>query len=179
MLAVAGARAAPPAPTLSKEVAQTITVHHAWSRATPPGTTVGVLYFDIINTGAADELLSIESPLAPRVEMHSTTMVAGMMEMRPATTVAIPTQGHVTFEPGGLHAMLLDMKQPLVEGDKIPLTLVFRHAGRVAAQAVVVAPDATSGTAGLPAAATQDASGRERSRSTHPSEIDPAAQSVP
>ena len=132
--------------------AQTLTVHNAWSRATPPGTAVGVLYFDIFNSGAADELLAIESPRAQRVEMHSTTMMAGMMEMRPAETVAIPALGRVRFEPGGLHAMLMDMKQPLVQGDKIPLTLVFRHAGRVAAQAVVEAPGATSGSAATPAA---------------------------
>jgi protein SCO1/2 len=134
--------------------AQTLTVHDAWSRATPPGTAVGVLYFDIVNTGAADELLAIESPRAQRVEMHSTAVVAGMMEMRPAKTVEIPAQGHVRFEPGGLHAMLMDMKQPLVEGDKIPLTLVFRHAGRLAAQAVVEGPGATSGPAETPAAAS-------------------------
>ena len=141
----------------------TVAVRNAWSRATAPGAPVGVAYFEIVNTGAGDELLGIESPAAARVEMHATTTVNGMMEMRATATVEIPAAGHVAFAPGGLHAMLMELKQPLVEGARIPLTLVFRHAGRVAVQAVVEGPGAmtappdapTAGRAriGVPAAA--------------------------
>lgn len=126
---------------------QALTVRNAWSRATAPGAPVGVVYFEIVNTGAADELLGIESAAARRVEMHSTMTMGGMMEMRPAETIVVPAAGRVRFEPGGLHAMLKGMKQPLVEGAKFPLTLVFRHAGRVAVQAVVLDPGATTGPA--------------------------------
>jgi protein SCO1/2 len=154
--AVAAAQPAPP-----------LTLRNAWSRATAPGASVGVLYFDIVNAGAADELLAIESPAAQRVEMHLTTMVGGMMEMRPAETVAIPAMGHVAFAPGGLHAMMIDLKQPLVEGAELPLTLVFRHAGRVAAQAVVLAPGATRGPAG-PGAATAPTGAKDPAGATAP-----------
>jgi protein SCO1/2 len=114
-----------------------VTVQRAWSRATPPGTTVGVAYFDIVNSGAADDLVGLDSAAAQRVEMHATSMAGGMMQMRQVQSVAIPAAGRVAFSPTGLHAMLLQLKQPLKEGERVPLTLIFRHAGKVQVMAVV------------------------------------------
>ncbi len=114
-----------------------VSVVRAWSRATPPGVTVGVAYFEITNGGAQDELIAISSPVAARVEMHSTTMAGGLMQMREAESVDVPAKGRVVFEPGGLHAMLIDLKKPLIEGARLPLTLVFRRAGKVSVEAVV------------------------------------------
>ncbi len=114
-----------------------VSVVRAWSRATPPGVTVGVAYFEITNGGAADTLIAISSPVAARVEMHSTTMAGGLMKMREAESVDVPANGRVVFEPGGLHAMLIDLKKPLIAGTRLPLTLEFRHAGKVSVEAVV------------------------------------------
>jgi len=108
----------------------------AWSRATAPGTTVGVVYFDVTNSGAADLLLAVESPAAQRAEMHSTT-ADGMMRMRPMESVAVPAKGQLVFKPGGMHVMLLDLVQPLRAGMRIPITLLFRDAGRISAEALV------------------------------------------
>jgi copper(I)-binding protein len=109
----------------------------AWSRATVPGVSVGVVYFEIVNAGAADSLRAIESPAAQRVEMHSMMIVDGVMQMRPTRAVYVPAKGRVLFKPRGLHAMLIDLKQPLKEGERFPLTLVFRHSGRVRVEAII------------------------------------------
>jgi periplasmic copper chaperone A len=37
----------------------------------------------------------------------------------------------VKLAPGGLHLMLLDLKGPLKQGDKLPITLEFERAGKV------------------------------------------------
>lgn len=137
----------------------TLAVRDAWSRATAPGAPAGVAYFVIVNTGAADVLMGLESPLAQRVEMHATTTVGGMMEMRSAETVAVPAAGRVAFEPGGLHAMLMDLRRPLTEGERIALTLNFRHAGRVPVQAIVAGPGAMTAPAVPPAARAETAAG--------------------
>jgi copper(I)-binding protein len=108
-----------------------------WSRATAPGVSVGVAYFEIVNGGAADTLTGIESPVAAHVEMHSMTTVDGVMQMRQLSFVGVPAKGRLQFQPGGLHVMLIDLKQPLKEGDRFPLTLVFRHAGRVRVDVIV------------------------------------------
>jgi periplasmic copper chaperone A len=63
------------------------------------------------------------------------------MRMRPVTSVEVPAQGRVRFQPGGLHVMLIDLTQPLKEGQRSPLTL---HAGSVRVEAVVQGLGATA-----------------------------------
>ena len=37
----------------------------------------------------------------------------------------------VKLAPGGYHLMLFDLKSPLKQGDKVPVTLEFEKAGKV------------------------------------------------
>jgi copper(I)-binding protein len=117
--------------------AASLTVTQPWSRATAPGATVGAVYFDIVNGGTADTLIRIESPVAKSIEMHESKMQGDSMQMRQVKAVHIPAKGRVRFESGGLHVMLVDLKQPLKAGDKFPLRLVFRAGGTVDKQVVV------------------------------------------
>ncbi len=43
----------------------------------------------------------------------------------------IPAGWQVTFEPGGLHVMLIGLHQDLEPGDVFTLTLEFENAGSV------------------------------------------------
>jgi protein SCO1/2 len=124
-------------PSVSADAAATgsITVVQPWARATAPGASEGVVYFDLVNCGATDELLGIESSAARSVEMHAMTNHGGLMQMRPVTALAIAANGRLRFEPGGLHAMLVDLKEPLQAGGRVPLTLTFRHGGRIRIEA--------------------------------------------
>jgi periplasmic copper chaperone A len=99
----------------------------AWSRATPPGTTVGVGYLTLHNVGKqARTLVSLSSPVAAAVEMHETTRTPdGMSRMRPLASITIPPDGTLTFEPSGKHLMLVGLKAPLVAGQVFPVTLKF------------------------------------------------------
>lgn len=123
-------RAAMPAPA-------SVQVLNAWSRATAPGASVGVAYFEIVNSGAADALIGMESPVAERAEMHSTSMNGAVMQMRPVASVQVPAGARILFEPGGLHAMLIDLKQPLQQGQRFALTLLFERAGRIRVEVLV------------------------------------------
>ena len=114
-----------------------IRVVGAWSRSTAPGASVGVVYFEVINAGPADTLLAIECPAAERAEMHATARADGIVKMRPVASVDIPAGGRLSFQPGGLHAMLIGIKQPLMEGGRLPLTLVFRRAGKLRFEAAI------------------------------------------
>jgi protein SCO1/2 len=124
-------------PAADPASSESIRVAGAWSRSTAPGASVGVVYFEVINSGPADTLLTIECPAAQRVEMHATTRADGIMKMRPVSSVDIPERGRVAFTPGGLHAMLIGIKQPLQEGGRLPLTLVFRRAGKLRLEAAI------------------------------------------
>jgi hypothetical protein len=55
----------------------------------------------------------------------------GVMKMRPAGPLEIPPGGELRLAPGGLHIMLMELKQPLTEGESLPLTLIFETAGEV------------------------------------------------
>jgi copper(I)-binding protein len=129
LLATSSVTAQPPATS--------IVVTRAWSRATVPGATVGAAYFEIMNSGPADALTAVECPVARRIELHSMATVSGMMQMRPVSSVDLPTKERVVFGPQGLHAMLVDLKRPLREGEHVPLTLLFRHADPVEVDALV------------------------------------------
>lgn len=112
-----------------------IQVTQAWARPTPPTAQVGAVYFSVTNSGAKeDKLLSVSSSVAASVEIHQTQTVKGMMQMRQVASVSCPAGVTVKIEPGGLHAMLLGLKQPLMEGSRVDLTLRFRDAGVLSIQ---------------------------------------------
>ena len=51
--------------------------------------------------------------------------------MQQATHIVIEPGESVALEPGGYHIMLINLQQPLVDGEKFPMTLRFEHAGTV------------------------------------------------
>jgi copper(I)-binding protein len=121
LVAPASVAAAPAAPA----VRPVLTVTGAWSRPAVAGTT-GVGYMTLANHGnAADALVSIASPAASRVEMHSSSMTGGVMSMEREDKVAVPAGGQVVFGPGAYHVMLIGLKSTLKPGDRAPATLTF------------------------------------------------------
>ncbi len=51
--------------------------------------------------------------------------------MRPVEAIPVAAGGTVTLAPGGLHMMLIGLRQALKPGDSFPLTLRFEKAGPV------------------------------------------------
>lgn len=132
---LAGCNPAPEAeaPARSEAAASIIAVTEPWSRETAEGQNAGGAFMTIANTGtAADSLTGGTTPVAGRVEIHTMTMENDVMRMRRFEEgLDIPAGGTVTLEPGSFHLMLMDLKQPLKAGDKVPLTLTFKGAGAV------------------------------------------------
>jgi len=115
-----------------------LTIGHPWARATVGTSRPGGAYLTVTNKGAeADRLTGAESPVAGRVELHRSGMADGMMRMTPVEAIEVPAGGKVALEPGGYHLMLMGLKKPMVAGSKVPLTLVFEKAGRVAVEVTV------------------------------------------
>lgn len=115
-----------------------ITVEQPWSRASPGAAPNGAAYMTLRTTGGADRLVAVESPAAQRAELHTLEMAGTVMRMRPVDAIDVPAGGAVTLQPGGLHVMLMGLDKPLVEGETLPLTLVFEDAGRVAVSAQIL-----------------------------------------
>jgi periplasmic copper chaperone A len=115
-----------------------ITVSHPWARATPGGVTVGGAYFEVkAAPGQADRLVGGRSAIAGSVEVHSHSMENGVAKMRKIDGLPIKGGESVVLKPGGYHVMLLDLKQPLKEGDLVKFTLSFEKAGDIEVEATV------------------------------------------
>ena len=107
-------------------------IDHPYLRATPPGARTGAAYFTVRNVGStADRLLGASTPAAKVVELHTMTMDGNVMRMRAVAAIDIPAGGKAALTTHGYHAMLVDLAKPLKEGERIPLTLRFEHAGTI------------------------------------------------
>src|SRR5216684_4799753 len=121
-------------PVRAEEVkAGDLVITQAWSRATPGGAKIGGGYLTIENKGAApDRLIGGSADIAGKVEVHEMAMNNGVMTMRPLDKgLTIEPGKTVKLAPGGYHLMLLDLKSPLKQGDRVPVTLEFEKAGKV------------------------------------------------
>lgn len=110
-----------------------LSVAEPWSRPAAQGASA-VGYLSVTNTGpSADVLMAVETPAAASASMHRTTMNGTVMSMREIKGgLAIPPGKTIAFAPGGDHIMLVGLKKKTVVGDRLPATLVFQKAGRVA-----------------------------------------------
>ena len=117
---------------VSTSVFSQIEISDAWSRATPPGAKVAAGYLTIRNKAAAvDRLVGAASPAAARVETHVTEKQGEVMRMREVKGYEVPAKGSFELKPGGAHLMLVDVRRPFKEGDRIPLVLRFQNAGEI------------------------------------------------
>lgn len=118
-----------------------------FTRATPPGAKIAGGYLTLNNDGAQDDrLIGASSPVAGSIEIHEMTMQGDVMKMR-ALPDGVPLRAGQTVElkPGGYHLMMMDLTQPLTEGESVPLTLTFENAGEVQLSLPVGAINAKGG----------------------------------
>lgn len=108
-------------------LADTVKVDAPWVRATAPGQKVAGGFMTL--TADADMVLvGGSSPVSKHFELHYMKMENGVMEMREMKEIPLPKGKAVSLEPGGLHVMFIDLRQPIREGRKVPMTLVVKGA---------------------------------------------------
>jgi len=129
-------------------VAQTgsIQIDNPWARASVGKT--GAIYLTIKNTGGTDDrLMSATTPAADQAQLHIEINDNGIMKMRPLSAIDVKGNSTVTLAPGGMHVMLVGLKQPLKEGQSFPLTLSFAKAGKIDVTVKVMKAGAMNGMA--------------------------------
>lgn len=96
-----------------------------------------------------DRLVRAESPASRVVSLHTMDMSGGVMRMAEMTNgAALPAGTPVAFRPGGDHMMVEGLKQPLRQGDKIVLRLVFEKAPPLEVTATGAQPPLSPGHGG-------------------------------
>src|SRR5262249_11236752 len=110
-----------------------IKIEAPWIRATPAGAEVAGGYMKIVNTGKeTDRLVSGSTGIAGQVEDHEMKVDGSGIKMRALPTGPQLKPGQsVELKPGSYPLMLVGLKQPPKEGDKVKGTLVFEKAGTV------------------------------------------------
>ncbi|HHG89320.1 MAG TPA: copper chaperone PCu(A)C [Devosia sp.] len=105
----------------------------AFTRATPPNAKTGGGFVTITNNGEMDDqLVSVSSPAAAVVELHTMKMENEVMVMRSSPDGFAVPAGEVTeLSPGGKHIMFMQITEPFRMGNLVPVTLVFERAGSV------------------------------------------------
>ena len=117
-----------------------------FARATLPNAPTGAVYLSLSNMGEEpDRLVSGTTSVAKDVQIHSMTMKDDVMQMRQLVDGIEIAPGEIhTFEPSGLHIMLIEVQQPLIEGETFILTLEFEHSGEIEIDVPIVGIGARS-----------------------------------
>jgi periplasmic copper chaperone A len=115
-----------------------LVIGHPWTYATPPGAKVGGAFMELRNKGAVgDKLISAETPIAGKTELHTHAIEGGVMRMRSVPGIEVAAGASVALKPGSFHVMLFDLKQGLIKGERFPLTLTFEKSGKTTVDVVV------------------------------------------
>lgn len=95
----------------------------------------GAVYFDVANTGTEGRVIRAVSVAgAGSTMLHTTVEGGGMQE---ATQVLVSPGETVKLEPGGKHAMAMDLADTVAAGSKADVTVTFVGGAKVTVPADV------------------------------------------
>lgn len=103
-----------------------VIVDRAWVGESIPGQTSATLELNITTIKPAT-LLSVSSPLANEVEIHSMSSYKGKMMVRVVNSLALPAHRTTTFGSERLFLMMTGLKQELNVGDHVPVTVAVKY----------------------------------------------------
>jgi copper(I)-binding protein len=104
-------------------------VTKAWVGETVPGQTTSTLQLNLTTVKAVN-LISVSSPIAESVEIHSLMMNKGAMKLQVVNSYSLPEHRTTLFGSHGLFLMMTGIKQPLKIGDQVPLSLTVTFADK-------------------------------------------------
>lgn len=110
-----------------------ILVEQAWARVIPGGSKTGAVYLTIHNTSLTDDLLlAVDSSAARETAVHQSVVEDDIARMKPMPFgVDVKSGAEVIMQPGAMHIMLTGLTGALQPGDQLPVTMVFREAGKL------------------------------------------------
>ena len=102
-----------------------IVVRDAWIREPPPRSPAAG-YLVIENRGDDSvELVAVATEAAAQTEIHVMEYKDDRMTMRRVAKLQVPAGEEVALKPGGTHLRLMELRQPLRDGDEVELVLRF------------------------------------------------------
>lgn len=115
-----------------------VTASDAKIRLLPPGVPNTAAYLRLQNTGAEERhLVGATASVTAKMELHDHIMRDGLMSMEQQQQVTIGPGETVVFQPGGLHLMMFDLKQPLKAKQTVAIELRFANGEVLEVEAIV------------------------------------------
>jgi copper(I)-binding protein len=103
----------------------------SWCRASVGTARPGAAYVTIRNTGdEPDRLVAIETPVAARPEVHEMEEEGGVMKMPQRSRLRSRRAARSASSRAACTSLLMQLRQPLEEGESIPITFAFRRPAR-------------------------------------------------
>jgi copper(I)-binding protein len=119
----------------------TVEVTDAWQRGTPPGQSKTAAYMTLSNpTATIVRVVSVSSTQARTVEIHESSQVDGMWQMRRLEDLTIAPGASVHLQPGGIHLMVFGLVGVPRPGESMPFALELQSGEIIPVQAEVRAP---------------------------------------
>lgn len=106
-----------------------VVVDKAWVGESVPGQTSATLELNMTTVKPAT-LLSVSSPLAKKVEIHSMVLRKGQMMVREVDRLALPAHRTTTFGSHQLFLMMIGLNKELNVGDQVPVSIVVEYGDR-------------------------------------------------
>lgn len=135
---------AAPAPGAARDTALPLRIVSPWTRALPSSAPVAAGFMVLRNgAGGEERLLDVRTVWAERAEIHEMQADAeGVMRMRRMEAgLSVPGNQAVSLRPGGYHLMFFGPDTTRWQaGARVPVTLVFEHAGEIEVELAVVVP---------------------------------------
>ncbi len=127
-------------PALAFAVSTTVSLTNARSVPTIADANVGVAFVSMTNNGTKPlTLVGAQSNVSKKVEIHTHTINGDIMQMRKIDSVDIPAGATIAMESGGLHLMLIGVREPLKANQQFDITLTFKDQAPVTQRFVVQA----------------------------------------
>ena len=110
-----------------------VVIRDAWVREVPPGASVSAAYMTIENKGGqVDKLTAISSDAAENVEIHMSNVDEnGVAKMERIKILELSAGESLELKPGGMHVMLIGLKESLVGREYVTINFNFDKSGDI------------------------------------------------
>lgn len=110
-----------------------IQIKDAYLRTGSPMAKSGGAFLQIVNESDQDDrLISASSDVAKMVQLHTTVMTDGVMQMNEVPEGFAVAAGQTrVLERGGDHVMFMGLTRKLEIGDMVTVTLIFEKGGEM------------------------------------------------
>lgn len=103
-----------------------LSISDAWIRSLPPSIPMRAGYLKIHNPDPVSQtIVELKSDAFARVEIHKTIEQDGTVRMERVPRLTITANSIVELTPGGLHLMLIQPVNPIIQNDIIEIILIF------------------------------------------------------